>query len=26
VLEEIGRTVAKVPYLASVVMGILPIA
>ena len=25
-LEEIGRTVAKVPYLASVVMGILPIA
>lgn len=26
VLEEVGRTVAKVPYLASVVMGILPIA
>src|SRR6478735_12725611 len=26
VLEEIGRTVAKVPYLASVVMGVLPIA
>jgi 3-oxocholest-4-en-26-oyl-CoA dehydrogenase beta subunit len=26
VLEEIGRTVAKVPYLASVVTGILPIA
>src|SRR5260221_4048219 len=26
VLEEVGRTVAKRPYLASVVMGILPIA
>jgi acyl-CoA dehydrogenase len=26
VLEEIGRTVAKVPYLPSVVLGILPIA
>jgi 3-oxocholest-4-en-26-oyl-CoA dehydrogenase beta subunit len=26
VLEEIGRTVAKVPYLASIVMGALPIA
>jgi alkylation response protein AidB-like acyl-CoA dehydrogenase len=26
VLEEVGRTVAKVPYLASVAMGILPIA
>jgi 3-oxocholest-4-en-26-oyl-CoA dehydrogenase beta subunit len=26
VLEEVGRTVAKVPYLASVVTGILPIA
>jgi alkylation response protein AidB-like acyl-CoA dehydrogenase len=26
VLEEVGRTVAKVPYLASVVTGVLPIA
>ncbi|HEV8297291.1 MAG TPA: acyl-CoA dehydrogenase family protein, partial [Acidimicrobiales bacterium] len=26
VLEEIGRTVAKVPYLASVVLGALPLA
>jgi alkylation response protein AidB-like acyl-CoA dehydrogenase len=26
VLEEVGRTVAKVPYLATVVLGILPIA
>jgi alkylation response protein AidB-like acyl-CoA dehydrogenase len=26
VLEEIGRTVAKVPYLPTVVLGILPIA
>jgi alkylation response protein AidB-like acyl-CoA dehydrogenase len=26
VLEEVGRTVAKVPFLASVVTGILPIA
>ncbi len=26
VLEEVGRTVAKVPYLASVVMGALPLA
>ena len=26
VLEEIGRTVAKVPYLAAIVLGALPIA